>query len=170
MDLAALTLERAQRQQQHYSVPHQEEQGDPATTNTISPTPTLTSDGTAAATTHDKKRKRKRVKAQQQLQSQLAIPTSSANGDAASLSLATFDETLLAVIGILHAARLQSSIAGWLRAGALSLPSSSAERDGGGPGDGRTWYDDPVLVRAWASRGREAMRELGLKVEHGVEA
>jgi hypothetical protein len=29
------------------------------------------------------------------------------------------DETLLAVIGILHDARLQSSVAGWLRAGAL---------------------------------------------------
>ena len=177
MDLGALTLERAQRQQQHYSVPYQEQE-DPATTNTISPTLTLTSraqDGTTTATTteivHNKKRKRKRDKTQQQLQSQLAmIPTSSADGDAASP--AAFDETLLAVIGILHAARLQSSIAGWLRAGALlSLPSSSsAERDGGGPGDGKTWYDDPVLVRAWASRGREAMRELGLKVEHGVEA
>jgi hypothetical protein len=80
-----------------------------------------------------------------------------------------FDETLLAVIGILHTARLQSSIAGWMRAGALSLPSSSAERDTD-PGDGKTWYDDPILVRAWASRGCEAMRELGLEVEHGVEA
>ena len=69
------------------------------------------------------------------------------------------DETLLAVIGILHAARLQSSIAGWLRAGALRPQS---ER-------GAEWFDDPALVGEWARRGREAMRELGLVVEHGVE-
>jgi len=81
---------------------------------------------------------------------------------------AVFDETLLAVIGILHAARLQCSIAGWLRAGALFLPPASVTGDGGG--DAKTWFDDPVLVRAWASRGREAMHELGLKVEHGIES
>ncbi|KAH9955667.1 hypothetical protein BC827DRAFT_1140825 [Russula dissimulans] len=67
------------------------------------------------------------------------------------------DETLLAVIGILHAARMQSSIAGWLCAGALQ-----SER-------GAAWYEDPVSVRAWARRGREAMQELQLPVEHGVE-
>jgi len=70
------------------------------------------------------------------------------------------DETLLAVIGILHAARMQSSIAGWLRAGALQ---SDSERGAA------AWYDDPASVRAWARRGREAMQELRLEVEHGVE-
>jgi hypothetical protein len=72
------------------------------------------------------------------------------------------DETLLAVIGILHAARLQSSVAGWLRAGALlrsqSQDSKAAE-----------WFDDPALMSEWACRGREAMRELGLEIEHGVK-
>jgi hypothetical protein len=71
----------------------------------------------------------------------------------------SFDETLLAVIGILHAARLQSSIAGWLRAGALLL----SERGGS------VWFEDTALVREWARRGREAMRELGLEVQHGIE-
>ncbi|KAH9985226.1 hypothetical protein BJV77DRAFT_965676 [Russula vinacea] len=109
-------------------------------------------------------RKRKRKKAQEQSTAPV-IPT------AADGSPATLDETLLAVIGILHAARLQSSIAAWLRAGALFLPLS--ERGDGGSGnegdDTKVWFDDPVLVRAWASRGREAMQELDLKVEHGIE-
>jgi len=71
------------------------------------------------------------------------------------------DETLLAVIGILHAARLQSSIAGWLRAGVLfrSKPREDSSAQ---------WFDDPALVHDWARRGREAMRELGLPIEHGV--
>ena len=109
-------------------------------------------------------RKRKRKKAQEQSTAPV-IPT------AADGSPATLDETLLAVIGILHAARLQSSIAAWLRAGALFLPLS--ERGDGGSGnegdDTKVWFDDPVLVRAWAGRGREAMQELDLKVEHGIE-
>lgn len=78
------------------------------------------------------------------------------------------DETLLAVIGILHAARLQSSVAGWLRAGALIQPRRSQSRQ---PQleRGSEWFDHPVLVRQWAQSGREAMRELGLVIEHGVK-
>ena len=73
------------------------------------------------------------------------------------------DETLLAVIGILHAARLQSSIAGWLRAGALLQPLHQQSERGG------DWFDDPALIREWAQRGRKAMHQLGLVVEHGVK-
>jgi hypothetical protein len=67
------------------------------------------------------------------------------------------DETLLGVVGILHAARLQSSIAGWMHDGAL--------RSGG---CSEVWCDDPALVHTWALRGRDAMQELGLEVEHGI--
>ncbi|KAI0246242.1 hypothetical protein BJV78DRAFT_1135588 [Lactifluus subvellereus] len=81
-------------------------------------------------------------------------------------SLLLVDETLLAVIGILHAARLQSSVAGWLRAGALvaSAGCEGLERE-----QGAVWFEDAALVREWARRGREAMRALGLEVQHGVE-
>ena len=114
-------------------------------------------DGTA-----EKVRKRKRKKKQAQ---ESTVPaTTTADG-----APAAFDETLLAVIGILHAARLESSVAGWLRAGALFLPLS--ERGGGDSGgDAKAWCDDPALVSAWAGRGREAMHELHLKVEHGIES
>lgn len=122
-----------------------------------------------------KRKKKKKDKSQgqaQALQQQLAAIAAAADGASPA---AAFDETLLAVIGILHAARLQCSIAGWLRAGALfSPPPPFSERATssvmGASGDAKTWCDDPVLVRAWASRGREAMHELGLKVEHGVES
>ena len=60
------------------------------------------------------------------------------------------------MIGILHAARLQDNVAGWMCAGALL-----SER-------GTVWCDDSTLVRTWAQRGREAMQELQLEVEHGV--
>lgn len=106
-----------------------------------------------------RKRKRKKEKARAAV---------SVTPDGAPAAAAAFDETLLAVIGILHAARLQSSIAGWLCTGALFLPPD--KRGGAGVGsDRKAWCDDPVLVGAWASRGREAMHELDLKVEHGVE-
>lgn len=97
-------------------------------------------------------RKRKRSNEQQQQQQQRGREEEEGE---------ELDETLLAVIGILHAARLQSSIAGWLRAGALLQPRPQSER-------GVEWFDDPALMREWARRGREAMRELGLVVEHGV--
>ncbi|KAI0296740.1 hypothetical protein B0F90DRAFT_1636021 [Multifurca ochricompacta] len=80
------------------------------------------------------------------------------------------DNTLLAVIGILHAVRLQSSIAGWLCAGALLSSSSSSSSSSQREGDSDVaWFEDPVLVSLWAKRGREAMHSLGLQVDHGVE-
>lgn len=196
-DLAALQLERAaqqQQQQQHSStVSHQEgtTATADATTDTRAHERAVSSPGGTSTTTDQeqvhnkrkrKKTKKKKDKAQGQQQQQLAAIAAAADGGASPATPAVvFDETLLAVIGILHAARLQCSIAGWLRAGALFLPPppfSEPERAAtssvvGGDGDGdatKTWCDNPVLVRAWASRGREAMHELGLKVEHGIES
>jgi hypothetical protein len=200
-DLAVLQLEHALQQQHSSTVSHQEGSSSAtrdATTNTRSHERAVSSpDGTSTSTEieqADNKRKRKKTKkkkdkAQPQTLHQLAaIAAAAADGGAspAPAPAAVLDETLLAVIGILHAARLQCSIAGWLRARALFHPppppplseprraaAAGVMGDGGGGGGGnaaRTWCDDPVLVRAWASRGREAMHELGLKVEHGVES
>ncbi|KAH9010217.1 hypothetical protein EDB84DRAFT_1280001 [Lactarius hengduanensis] len=110
---------------------------------------TTTSIGEEAADVHHpgKGHKRKRGKEQQEQREE--------EGEG-------LDETLLAVIGILHAARLQSNVAGWLRAGALIQPCPSLE-------GGAEWFDDPALMHHWARRGREAMHELGLMVEHGVK-
>jgi len=187
-DLTVLQLERAvqqqqqqqqrqlqeeQEQEQHSSISHQEYH--PATADTTTDThahehTVSSADGTTEKDVHKRKRKKKTKKKSQarELQQQLAAIAAAADGASPTVP----DETLLAVIGILHAARLQSSIAGWLRADALLLPpfSERARVAGMGDGDAKTWCNDPVLVRAWASRGREAMHELGLKVEHGVES
>jgi len=203
-DLAALQLERAvqQQQQQQHSSTASHQEGSfttpaDATTNTRAYDRAVSSPGSTSSTTEEqahnkrkrKKTKKKKDKAQAQaqtLQQQLAAIAAAADGGGASppppAGAGVFDETLLAVVGILHAARLQCSIAGWLRAGALlhppppPLPFSESERAATTTGvmaDGdaaKTWCDDPVLVRAWASRGREAVHELGLKVDHGIES
>ncbi|KAH9035185.1 hypothetical protein EDB85DRAFT_2073481 [Lactarius pseudohatsudake] len=116
---------------------------------------TTTSIGEEAADVHHpgKGHKRKRGKEQQERKDQQEQREEEGEG---------LDETLLAVIGILHAARLQSNVAGWLRAGALIQARPSLE-------GGAEWFDDPALMHHWARRGREAMHELGLVVEHGVK-
>lgn len=124
----------------------------PQNTQRVPPPPALettTSIGEEAADVHHpgKGHKRKRSKEQQEQRRE--------EGEG-------LDETLLAVIGILHAARLQSNVAGWLRAGALIQPRPSLE-------GGAEWFDYPALMHHWARRGREAMHELGLVVEHGVK-
>jgi hypothetical protein len=171
-----------QQQQQQHAVSHKEDSPATAgaTTDTnaheraVSPPGSSSSTEIEQGTNKRKRKKEKKDKAQgqaQSLQQQLAAIAAAADGASPA---AVFDETLLAVIGILHAARLQCNVAGWLRAGALFSPPPFSERATssvmGASGDAKTWCDDPVLVRAWASRGREAMHELGLKVEHGVES
>lgn len=180
-DLGMLQLERAvqlqqQQQQERSSVSHQETS--PATPNTNAHEHVVSSpDGTSTTTeveqTHKRKRKKKKVKALAPQEQLLAAAIAGDGAGGASPPPVVFDETLLAVIGILHAARLECSIAGWLRAGALLSPppfSDSGRASVVGDAKTRTWCDDPVLVRAWAGRGREAMHELGLKVEHGVKS
>ena len=190
-DLAVLQLERAlQQQQQHSSsTVSQYQEGssatpDPTTIDARAHERAVSSPEGTSSTAEEqghnkrkrKKTKKKKDKAQAQvLQLQQQLAAIADGGDGASPSpppAGVFDETLLAVIGILHAARLQCSIAGWLRAGALFHPAPPfSEPEPERAGDAaKTWCDDPVLVRAWAGRGREAMHELGLKVEHGVES
>ena len=148
---------RAQRNSDLAVLQQAEQQSEPR--QEVSATDSIASSSPDGTTEKVRKRKRKKTKAQVQAQS--ALPATTAEGDSA-----TFDETLLAVIGILHAARLESSVAGWLRAGALFQPLSEG---GSGDGEAKVWFDDPGLVRAWARRGREAMHELHLKVEHDIE-
>ena len=101
-------------------------------------------------------RKRKRKREKEHIPLTIANDTHDAQAACAASPTPVLDETLLAVIGILHATRLQDNIAGWMHAGALL-----SER-------GTVWCDDLTLVHTWAQRGREAMRELQLEVEHGV--
>ncbi|KAF8193750.1 phosphoprotein phosphatase [Pholiota molesta] len=149
-----------------------------------------------------------------------------------------YDETLLAVVGVLDHVKHEGNVAGWLRSGGL-LHTALAHADGpaqepatsrkhgapsrspspalgaspakkarladaaeeeppssplptppptsqmteasmdeqastGGAGAAVTapsvglWYEDPAVLRFWADRGRDALKELGIAVESGM--
>ncbi|TFK46305.1 hypothetical protein OE88DRAFT_1638491 [Heliocybe sulcata] len=102
-----------------------------------------------------------------------ADPDTSAEGK-------VYDQTLLAIIGILDETRVQSNVAGWIRGGGLwgpkrdeiktyqaqdrevpaALTSESSES---------MWFEDEETVRYWAGKGREALERLGIPVEDGIE-
>jgi hypothetical protein len=109
-----------------------------------------------------------------------------------------YDETLLAVIGILDQIRLESNIAGWIRAGGLWKGVGNVV--GGTTGDrlrglkrrrhssggtfstenittaeddlisepGPPWFSDPVNLAYWIARGRRAIEILGIKENAGL--
>ncbi|KZT03035.1 uncharacterized protein LAESUDRAFT_381728 [Laetiporus sulphureus 93-53] len=103
-----------------------------------------------------------------------------------------YDETLLAVIGILDQVRRQSNVAAWLRAGGLwgpvGRPGPIVGNDGmivvepvgssnaGDAGEisaiagaaGPMWFEYPATMDSWARRGRRALEGLGIPVEHGM--
>ena len=152
VDLVALQHEQDAAEAEAAAAAAREEAEEPTTPDALSPS--------SSPPGQEKREKRKRKKEKQQLvraASSLAPDhVDHADGDVSATAPTSFDETLLAVIGILHASRLQSSIAGWIRAGTLL-----SER-------GEVWCDDPASMHAWALRGREALHELQLDVEHGV--
>lgn len=68
-----------------------------------------------------------------------------------------YDETLLAVIGILEAAKLQSNVAAWIRAGHLNdLKAASGA-------DELPWFSDKETVARWALKGKAALQMIGLE-------
>ncbi|KAI0034821.1 hypothetical protein K488DRAFT_44651 [Vararia minispora EC-137] len=89
---------------------------------------------------------------------------------------AQMDPTLLAVVGVLHTLRIQTNVAGWVRAGGLWGPRGEAKNSGeGGEGAGNEhaggkllWFEVPETLRYWVGEGRRALEELGIAVEHGL--
>jgi hypothetical protein len=112
------------------------------------------------------------------------------NADSTPPDLEVYDETLLAVIGILDALKHESNVSHWLRAGTLLSPNSgSASHNGKSQidGDGEVnvndnealedtassdrplWFADAAVARSWADKGRSALAELGINLVHGVK-
>ncbi|KAF7968176.1 hypothetical protein HWV62_31684 [Athelia sp. TMB] len=93
-----------------------------------------------------------------------------------------YDETLLAVIGVLDNIRGQSNVAGWIRAGGLWGPNSSppTQRVGSPSGNDAAstadvadappamWFDDDVNLEYWAQKGRAVAESMGIPVDHGI--
>jgi hypothetical protein len=103
-----------------------------------------------------------------------------------------FDQTLLAVIGILNTLKLESNVAGWIRSGKLwasgAAPIKTAgesnaqdehrvkkQKIGGemgandGEGDAPMWFTHTPTMDHWAKKGREALIDLGLAVTDGID-
>jgi len=107
-----------------------------------------------------------------------------------------YDETLLAVIGVLDEIKQQSNVAGWIRAGGLwgpliwsasgtevkstgndadapLLPQDQLQKTSGTmtpDADKAMWFDHEPTFTYWVRRGREALDELGIEVTHGIVA
>ena len=92
------------------------------------------------------------------------------------------DPTLLAVVGVLHALKGESNVAGWIRSGGLwpsglhKGPGNAADGDEAaaaveGEKDtiaAKMWFEDENTFAFWERKGRAAMDELGIDVAHGL--
>ncbi|ESK90303.1 phosphoprotein phosphatase [Moniliophthora roreri MCA 2997] len=82
-------------------------------------------------------------------------------------SKGTYDETLLAVIGVLEALRHQSNVAAWIRSGGLLLAGERGDLATDKESD-MMWFNDVQISNRWVEKGRNALSELGIAVESGV--
>ena len=107
-----------------------------------------------------------------------------------------YDQTLLAVIGVLEAIKDESNVAGWIRAGGLlghdgagkpldtsaENASSAAGDDAEGSDVSKTgspapkaeespgmWFESPATLEYWVSRGRDAISALGIVPKAGIK-
>ncbi|VDB87104.1 unnamed protein product [Peniophora sp. CBMAI 1063] len=92
------------------------------------------------------------------------------------------DPTLLAVVGVLHTLKDESNVAGWIRAGGLwpdgkhEVPGNAMDGNEAVAGievekvaeAAKMWFEDEGAFKFWEDRGRAAMEELGIVVEHGL--
>ncbi|KAJ7054155.1 hypothetical protein C8F01DRAFT_497406 [Mycena amicta] len=111
-----------------------------------------------------------------------------AGGESATVTAAvpkTFDETLLAVVGILETLKLQDSVASWIEKGGLVVPSDNHEQPTPDALVGQlssltlnaspelstpsTWFEREETVRHWADQGRHALAALQIDVVAGVQ-
>ncbi|KAG8833150.1 hypothetical protein FRC17_011270 [Serendipita sp. 399] len=94
-----------------------------------------------------------------------------------------YDQTLLAVIGVLEELRGQNNISAWIRKGGLLAGHSRSPTgdgdiglDKGVPlqghdmrtGDTPSWCTDPEILSHWIMKGRKALRSRGILVQVGM--
>ncbi|KAI0067414.1 hypothetical protein BV25DRAFT_1099128 [Artomyces pyxidatus] len=139
------------------------------TTESAIPAEELAEDATATRKRKRKEQKLRKAEARR-AQAQAERDTSSSTESPEP----QLDQTLLAVIGILHTVRRQSNVAGWIRSGGTWGPQADAKLGAGNDEVAeekrqRMWFEDPLTVAFWAAEGRSAMAEQGLPLEHGIE-
>ncbi|THU91292.1 hypothetical protein K435DRAFT_674332 [Dendrothele bispora CBS 962.96] len=80
-----------------------------------------------------------------------------------------YDETILAVIGILDAIKWQSNVAGWMKAkGVFRHNAPVHSLHDLNHLDPNRWFQYRDVRSHWVRRGKKALRELGIEIEAGV--
>ncbi|EEB96086.1 hypothetical protein MPER_04839, partial [Moniliophthora perniciosa FA553] len=81
-----------------------------------------------------------------------------------------YDETILAVIGILEALKHESDVTAWVRNGSLLQTGEGAVTQAVDEKPGTMWFDDLRVSDHWVEEGRTALAELGIAIESGVHS
>ncbi|KAH6903985.1 phosphoprotein phosphatase, partial [Coprinopsis sp. MPI-PUGE-AT-0042] len=93
-----------------------------------------------------------------------------------------YDQTLLAVIGVLDAIKEEDNVAGWTRSGGLATlpsdwlcitvqrPADEEEKKNAQavPLASNLWFEHEESFRNWADCGRRALAELGIEINPGI--
>ncbi|KAJ7087356.1 hypothetical protein B0H15DRAFT_309880 [Mycena belliarum] len=78
----------------------------------------------------------------------------------------SYDDALIALIGVLDHIKSVPHVARWIRSGGLmggDLPPDMAE-----PEPGLQWFDIPFVYERWRARGYKAAQELGIQIRPGI--
>lgn len=83
-------------------------------------------------------------------------------------SVLEYDETLLAIVGILDKFKNQSHAASWIRTGGL-LPGKPSNADAL-PSENPLWFEDADVAKDWAESGKKVLAALDIELISGVTA
>ncbi|KAF5372299.1 hypothetical protein D9615_009238 [Tricholomella constricta] len=99
------------------------------------------------------------------LRSENPYPDNTAtSGKDTSHSPAKYDDTLLAVVGILDAMKDKPNVARWIRRGGLCLQDRISDAESGE----QPWFRIPDVRKHWKTRGAVALDDLGVNLDPGV--
>lgn len=93
-------------------------------------------------------------------------------------SVSTYDETLLAIIGVLESIKGHSNVASWFRSGGLrscvglntvkgtlTAPESLVDSP-----NSEAWFEDAEVTRRWTEKGKRVLEAMGIPIVSGVRA
>ncbi|KAI0086807.1 hypothetical protein BDY19DRAFT_894235 [Irpex rosettiformis] len=82
-----------------------------------------------------------------------------------------YDETLLAVIGVLDEIKSQRNVAAWIRSGGLLRTYGTSRSSANVTVDTviSMWFERPETVQSWVEKGKKALKALRIPVEHGID-
>lgn len=86
-----------------------------------------------------------------------------------------YDETLLAIVGILEELRNEDDVAGWIKSGGLRGPGvAQSVSDGPVLNDrstlveGALWFESDEVLGFWAAKGRQVLSLLNIRMAADV--